>query len=99
MFDYDENRFDDYSHLLGESRYSVNGTLVAAHGGVTTPWNSTLFRLVAPCPAPPQAHPSCCPTDLFRFNIEDGHDSIREQSGNDQLVFGTDIEAESIALR
>ncbi|MEJ2612098.1 MAG: hypothetical protein P8179_19000 [Candidatus Thiodiazotropha sp.] len=23
-----------------ESRYNVNGTLVAAHGGVATPWNS-----------------------------------------------------------
>jgi hypothetical protein len=53
--------------LLGESRYNVNGTLVAAHGGVATPWNSGLFRVVASCPASPQAHPSRCPTDLFRF--------------------------------
>jgi monoamine oxidase len=48
----------------------VNGTLVAAHGGVATPWNSGLFRVVASCPAPPQAHPSRCPTDLFRLNEE-----------------------------
>ncbi|MEJ2619550.1 MAG: hypothetical protein P8163_04670 [Candidatus Thiodiazotropha sp.] len=34
MFDYDENRFDGYAQLLGESRYSVNCTLVAAPGGV-----------------------------------------------------------------
>ncbi|MEJ2622894.1 MAG: hypothetical protein P8163_22465, partial [Candidatus Thiodiazotropha sp.] len=47
MFDYDENRFDGHGHLLGESRYNVNCTLVAAHGGVATPWNSTLFRVVA----------------------------------------------------
>jgi hypothetical protein len=26
--------------LLSESRYNLNGTLVAAHGGVATPWNS-----------------------------------------------------------
>ncbi|MEJ2622642.1 MAG: hypothetical protein P8163_21070 [Candidatus Thiodiazotropha sp.] len=25
----------------------MNGTLVAAHGGVATPWNSALFRVVA----------------------------------------------------
>ncbi|MEJ2621566.1 MAG: hypothetical protein P8163_15265 [Candidatus Thiodiazotropha sp.] len=31
MFDYDENRFDGYAHLLGESRYSVNGTLALHH--------------------------------------------------------------------
>jgi hypothetical protein len=27
----------------------MNGTLVAAHGGVATPWNSKLFRVVARC--------------------------------------------------
>ncbi|MEJ2622873.1 MAG: hypothetical protein P8163_22355 [Candidatus Thiodiazotropha sp.] len=65
---------------LGESRYNVNGTLVAAHGGVATPWNSlravqgctsvagTWMCRSDPCPAPPQTHPSRCPTDLFRFN-------------------------------
>jgi hypothetical protein len=26
---------------------NVNGTLVAAHGGVATPWNSGLFRVIA----------------------------------------------------
>jgi hypothetical protein len=46
----------------------VNCTLVAAHGGVATPWNSWLFRIVAPCPASPQTHTSPCPTDLFRLN-------------------------------
>ncbi|MGD8912050.1 MAG: hypothetical protein PVJ68_04790, partial [Candidatus Thiodiazotropha sp.] len=35
------------THPLGESRYRVNCTLVAAHGGVATPWNSWLFRVVA----------------------------------------------------
>ncbi|MEJ2620681.1 MAG: hypothetical protein P8163_10575 [Candidatus Thiodiazotropha sp.] len=79
MFDYDEKSFDGHGHLLGESRYSVNGTLVAAHGGVATPWNCRLLRAVQgcksvagtwmcrsdPCPVPPQAHPSRCPTDLF----------------------------------
>jgi hypothetical protein len=44
----------------------VNCTLVAAHGGVATPCNSRLLRVVAPCPAPPQTHTSPCPTDLFR---------------------------------
>ncbi|MEJ2620683.1 MAG: hypothetical protein P8163_10585 [Candidatus Thiodiazotropha sp.] len=47
MFDYNENRFDVYGHLLGESRYSVNGTLIAAPGGVATPWNSRLLQGVA----------------------------------------------------
>ncbi|MEJ2608793.1 MAG: hypothetical protein P8179_01625 [Candidatus Thiodiazotropha sp.] len=32
---------------MGESRYSANGTLVAAHGGVATPWNSGLLCVVA----------------------------------------------------
>ncbi|MEJ2622503.1 MAG: hypothetical protein P8163_20315 [Candidatus Thiodiazotropha sp.] len=32
MFDYNENRFDGYGHLLGESRYSVNGTLHKCRG-------------------------------------------------------------------
>jgi hypothetical protein len=45
----------------------VNCTLVAAHGGVATPCNSGLLRVVAPCPAPPQTHTSPCPTDLFRL--------------------------------
>jgi hypothetical protein len=31
---------------LGELRYNVNGTLVAAHGGVATPWNSGLSFIV-----------------------------------------------------
>ncbi len=42
---------------------------MAAHGGVATSWNSGLFRVVASCPAPPQAHSSRCPTDLFRFEL------------------------------
>jgi protein-tyrosine phosphatase len=53
----------------------VNGTLVAVHGGVATPLNSGLFLVVASCPAPPQAHPSRCPTDLFRLNRVDMQDA------------------------
>jgi hypothetical protein len=37
--------------------------------------------------------------DTYMFNIEDGHDSTQEEGGNDQLVFGADIEARAIALR
>jgi hypothetical protein len=46
---YSVDSFDSgrsYGHLLGKLRYNVNGTLVAAHGGVATPWNS---ELCAPC--------------------------------------------------
>jgi hypothetical protein len=34
MVDYEDNCFHQPDHRLGESRYSMNGTLVAAHGGV-----------------------------------------------------------------
>jgi hypothetical protein len=38
-------------HLLSEQRYTANGTLVAAHGCVTTPWNRTTIprHCALPC--------------------------------------------------
>jgi hypothetical protein len=61
---------DRHTHPLGETGYRVKCTLVATHGGVATPCNSWLLRVVAPCPAAPQTHTSPCPTDLFRLNPE-----------------------------
>jgi hypothetical protein len=34
MVDYEGNCFDQPGHRLGESRFSMDGALVAAHGGV-----------------------------------------------------------------
>ena len=41
--------FDRLTHLLGESRYRLNGASTTAHSGVATPWNRiTIPRRRAP---------------------------------------------------
>jgi hypothetical protein len=55
---YCANRFDNKSfmsiegfHLLGEQCYTADGTLVAVHGRVITPWNRITIprRYALPC--------------------------------------------------
>gem|GEM_PF-5407906 len=60
--------FDLSLHPLGESRDRADYTFVAAQCSVANPGIEQLFRVIAPCPVPPQTHTLTCPTEDSRMN-------------------------------